>query len=120
MKLYMRPTAMNPFKVLIFAAERGIDLETVDVASIDAAEFRQVNPLGTVPALVTDSGLAITESLTICEYLDAVTPGQPLFGSDPEERARVAMWERRGELNLLNPAIEFGQHTHPTFAGHIQ
>ena len=30
------------------------------------------------------------------------------------------MWERRGELNLLNPAIEFGHHTHPMFASHVR
>ena len=120
MRLYIRPIAPNALKVLIFLAERGIEVETVDVGTLSPEEYGRVSPLRTVPALETDGGLTITESLTICQYLDSVSPGPSLFGEDPEERALVALWERRAELMLVNPAIEYGHHCQPMFAGRLQ
>ena len=61
-----------------------------------------------------DSGIAIAESVAICRYLDeAVVPAVPasalprLFGSisDPAQRARIEMWTRRVELELLHSAV---------------
>lgn len=120
MRLYMRPIAPNALKVLIFMAERGIEVETVDVGELAPEEYARVSALRTVPVLETDGGLFITESLIICQYLDATAPGPSLFGEGPEERAVVAMWERRAELGLMNPAIEYGHHTQPMFAGRLE
>lgn len=119
MRLYIRPIAPNALKVVIFMAERGIGVETVDVDGLASEEYARVSALRTVPVLETDSGLFITESLTICQYLDATAPGPSLFGEGPEERALVAMWERRGEMMLMNPAIEYGHHTQEMFAGRL-
>src|SRR5687768_3177458 len=120
MRLYIRPIAPNALKVLIFMAERGIEVETVDVGGLAAEEYAHVSPMRTVPVLETDSGVSITESLTICQHLDATAPGPSLFGVGVEERAVVAMWERRAELMLMNPAIEFGHHTQAMFAGRLE
>lgn len=120
MRLYVRPIAPNALKVLIFVAERGIDLDIVDVGEIPPAEYERVSPLRQVPVLETDDGLTVTESLTICEYLDAVAGGPSLFGEGAGERATVAMWERRAELMLVNPAIEYGHHCQPMFAGRLR
>lgn len=70
--------------------------------------------------LETDGGLFVTESLTICQYLDAATPGPSLFGEGLEERSIAAMWERRAEMRLMNPAIEYGHHTQAMFAGRLE
>ena len=120
MRLYIRPIAPNALKVLIFMAERGIAVETVDVGDLPPEEYARVSALRTVPVLETDGGLLITESLTICQYLDASAPGPSLFGEGLEERALVAMWERRAELGLMNPAIEYGHHTQAMFAGRLE
>jgi glutathione S-transferase len=120
MRLYIRPIAPNALKVLVFLAERNLEVETVDVGTLPDEEYGQVSPTRTVPVLETDGGLAITESLTICQYLDEVSPGPPLFGEGPGERAAIAMWERRAELMLMNPAIEYGHHCQPMFAGRVQ
>jgi glutathione S-transferase len=120
MRLYIRPIAPNALKVLIFMAERGIEMETVDVEGLSPEEYGRISPLGTVPVLETESGLVITESLTICRYLDEAVAGPPLFGEGLEERATVAMWERRAELMLMNPAIEFGHHCQPMFAERVR
>jgi glutathione S-transferase len=115
LRLYLRPIAPNAVKVLIFMAERGIALETVDVATLDEAGYRRVSPLMQVPVLETDSGVFVSESLTICQYLDVVAEGSSLFGDGLDERTLVAMWERRAELMLMNPAIEYGHHCQPMF-----
>jgi glutathione S-transferase len=62
----------NPQIVRIFAAEKGITLETVPV-DIMGGENRQdgykaVNPMAQLPALETDSGQIITEVVAICEF----------------------------------------------------
>lgn len=119
MRLYTRPIAPNALKVVIFMTERGIQIETVDVGELTTEEYARVSALGTVPVLETDGGPFITESLTICQYLDATAPGPSLFGDGLEERTLVAMWERRGEMMLMNPAIEFGHHTQAMFEGRL-
>lgn len=120
MRLYIRPIAPNALKVLIFLAERGVEVETVDVADLSPEDYARISPLRTIPVLETDDGLSVTESLTICQYLDAVAPGPSLFGEGLEERTLVAMWERRAELMLVNPAIEYGHHCQPMFAGRLR
>lgn len=119
MRLYTRPIAPNALKVVIFMTERGIQIETVDVGELTTEEYARVSALGTVPVLETDGGPFITESLTICQYLDEAVPGPGLFGEGIEERAVVAMWERRAEQMLMNPAIEFGHHTQAMFEGRL-
>lgn len=52
------------------------------------AEYRRLNPLGLVPALVHDERV-IVESMAICEYLDEIFPEPPLLPETPSERARV-------------------------------
>lgn len=51
-------------------------------------EYRQLNPLGLVPALV-HGDRTIVQSMAICEYLEETCPETPLLPADPEGRARV-------------------------------
>jgi glutathione S-transferase len=120
MRLYIRPIAPNALKVLIFMAERGIRIETIDVETLSPEEYGRVSALRTVPVLETDGGAFIGESLTICQYLDEAFPGAPLFGEGLEERTMIAMWERRAEQMLVLPAIEYGHHCQPMFAGRLR
>jgi maleylacetoacetate isomerase len=53
------------------------------------AEFRAVNPMMAIPALVDGDGPALFESLAIIEYLDETHPNPPLVPRDPRGRARV-------------------------------
>lgn len=53
-----------------------------------APEYLGLNPQGFVPALEI-GGAVLTQSLTICEYLDEVFPEPPLLPDDALERARV-------------------------------
>ena len=97
----------NPQVVRMFAAERGITLETEDI-DLMAAENRQPdylrkNPSGQSPCLELDDGTCISEITAICEYLDEVSDGESLIGRTPEERAETRMWTRRVDLNICEP-----------------
>ena len=51
--------------------------------------YLQLNPQGLVPALVLDDGTVLTQSLAICEYLDAAHPAPLLVPQDPIAAAKV-------------------------------
>ena len=95
----------NPKVVRMFMAERGVDVETVDI-DLMAGENRQPdyltkNPSGTTPALQLDDGSFIAEITAICEYLDDKHGNTDLIGTTPEAQAETRMWSRRIDLPIL-------------------
>jgi glutathione S-transferase len=120
MRLYVTPFAPNAMRVQVFMLEKGIAADVVDVSAEQQGEYLKINPLGQVPALELDNGEIVTESLTICQYFDEISGLPRLFGATPGERAHIGMWERRAELALFIPSVEYGHHTHPMFAGIIE
>ena len=108
--------APNPRRVRIFAAEKGIALETRDL-SIPAREhksdeFVALNPRGQTPALQLEDGAVIAESVAICRYLEGLHSEPPLFGTSPKEQALIEMWCRRVEMILMPPVGAVWVHTH--------
>ena len=110
MKFYDCKTAPSPRRVRIFLAEKGIDVETVqvDLASGEqlGESFRRINPDCVVPALVLDDGNCLSEVLAICQYFEESQPEPPLMGRGVEERARVAMWNVKIEQQGLAPMAD--------------
>lgn len=107
MKFYDCKTAPSPRRVRIFLAEKGIELETVqvDLGSGEqfSDDFRRVNPDCVVPALELDDGFCISEVISICQYIEDLNPEPALLGHSPEERARVSMWNGKVEqLGLMS------------------
>ena len=117
MKLYDRGPAPNPRRVRVFLAEKGIAVPRVpvDLGALEhkSADFARINPLQRVPVLVLDDGSAIAESIAICRYFEELHPHPPLFGRGASEVARIEMWNRRLELNLLFPVAHVFRNTHP-------
>ena len=107
MKLYDSPFAPNPRRVRMFLAEKGISVPTemVDLAKMQQKDpgFSALNPLQRIPVLELDSGEILCESVAICRYFDEIQPAPPLFGTNPLEKARVEMWQRRAELEFFFP-----------------
>ena len=110
MKFYDCKTAPSPRRVRIFIAEKGIDIDTVQV-DLSAGEqfseaFRKVNPDCVVPALELDDGTCISEVLAICSYLEELHPEPRLLGNNAAERASVLMWntkvEQQGFLTIAD------------------
>jgi len=101
MKFYDCATAPSPRRVRIFAAEKGIELDTVQVDLANGeqfgAAFRQVNPDCMVPVLELEDGTCLTEVVAICQYLEEMQPEHSLFGATPVERALTSMWNIKVE-----------------------
>jgi glutathione S-transferase len=120
MKIIEARGAPNPRRVRIFAAEKGLDMtfQQVDLLAGDhrAEAFQKLNPYGGVPVLVLDNGEALSETVAICRYLEALEPQPPLFGCAPLEAARIEMWNRRMEFSLFRPVGYVFRHTHPRMA----
>jgi maleylpyruvate isomerase len=54
-----------------------------------APDYLSINPQGLVPALVTEDGRTLTQSLAIIEWLEETFPQPPLLPVDSFARARV-------------------------------
>lgn len=121
MKLYDWQIAPNPRRVRMFLAEKGIEIETVQVAGprdMDLAPwFLKLNPRRRVPLLELDDGTHIGEAMAICRYFEARNPQPALFGRDARETAIVEMWEREADNNALQAGGESVRNSHPAFAG---
>lgn len=92
--LYGYWRSSSAYRVRIALNLKGLDYEQRAVNLVreggeqKSADYRQINPLGLVPALV-DGDRVIVQSVAICEYLDEVFPASPLLPSDAPGRARV-------------------------------
>lgn len=104
MKLYTYPSAPNPRRVTIFAAEKDISLELVNVDILKGEQrgeaFLAMNPTGKIPVLELDDGRHISESVAICRYLEAIKPEPNLFGRDAFELGHIEARNRHIEFEL--------------------
>ncbi|MGF6659876.1 glutathione S-transferase [Paraburkholderia atlantica] len=104
MKLYHASGSPNSRRVRILLAEKGLDVPLIPVDLGTREQFsdayRSINPRVVVPTLVLDDGTAIGETPVIMRYLDDAFAQTPLFGTTAQEKAIVAMWERRAETRI--------------------
>jgi glutathione S-transferase len=120
-RLYSFTRAPNPRRVRWFMAEKGIDDIEIVETNIIAGEhktpaFLEMAGFPHVPALELDDGTAITESIAICRYLEALHPDPNLMGRTPQETAEIEMWARRCEMQLANPLMMTVRLNHPALA----
>jgi glutathione S-transferase len=86
-------SSMSPYvrKVLAFAAEKGIEVESKPLGlNSDDPEFLEASPFRKIPAF-RDGDFAISDSSAIVAYLDALKPEPALIPIEPKARAR-AIW----------------------------
>ena len=120
MKLYSIPLSNFASKCRIAAYEKGLAVElTEPPGGMGSDEYKQINPLGKVPALDTGSQI-IAESELINEYFEDRFPEKPLLPKDPEARAKVRSFTRLHDL-YLDPPLRacfpklFGQDLEQSF-----
>ena len=95
---YLFHLPLSPFsrKVRLVLAEKRLPCELrVEKVWEQRSEYLDLNPAGTVPTLLEDSGLAIPDSTVIAEYLEEAYPDTPLLGRTHPERVetrRLAAW----------------------------
>jgi glutathione S-transferase len=124
MLLYHDPRAPNPRRVRIFLAEKGVTVETIEVAISEQANrapaYLAKNPLGLLPVLELADGRVLRESMAICRYLEELHPEPNLWGKDAWERAQIEQWNRHAELEVLFPVAQTFRNTHAFWAGRIK
>ncbi|NLS74312.1 maleylacetoacetate isomerase [Bradyrhizobium brasilense] len=85
--------SLASFRVRIALSLKGVAADVVfvdldaDAHRTDA--YRKINPQMALPALVTDDGTVLFQSLTIINWLDETNPSPPLLPADALGRARV-------------------------------
>lgn len=90
----LKYSALSPYvrKVRITAHELGI-ADRIRLAKVDTRnepeKITPVNPVGKIPALVTDAGDVLFDSVVICEYLTAEFGGDRLLPRDGAARYEV-------------------------------
>jgi len=116
--LYDCATAPSPRRTRILLAEKGVAHETVNVDLRSNEQlgdaFRKVNPQCTVPALVDDGGLLLTDNAAITAWLEARFPQPPLLGITPQEKAEIASWNWRIEYEGLIAIAEALRNSAPS------
>jgi glutathione S-transferase len=91
LKLYWSPRSPFVRKVMVCAHELGVadriekEYTLVGLRQINP-QMLLVNPVGRIPALVTDDGTVLYDSVVICEYLDATYGNGTLFPRDGAAR----------------------------------
>lgn len=92
MQLRYSPTSPYVRKVSITAIEAGLADKIENVATDPwsaETDLVQSNPVGKVPCLITDDGLAIYDSPVICEYLDSLNTGSKLIPAESAARFKA-------------------------------
>lgn len=115
--LYDFPMAPSPRRARIVLAEKGIAHETivVDLATKEqlGEAFRAINPQCTVPALRLEDGTVLTDNAGIAAWAEAIKSDPPLLGTTPIEKAEVASWNARIEMQGLMAVAEALRNTAP-------
>ena len=119
MKFYDCTTAPSPRRVRIFMAEKGIEIETIQIDLANGEQFSEafkaINPLCEVPLLVLDDGTSISQISAICRYLEEIYPDNPLLGRTPVERAVVESSNQQLQMNGFAAAAEAFRNATPGF-----
>jgi glutathione S-transferase len=103
MKLYSNPASPFARKARVIIHELGLKLEVVNTTARDNIDYRRVNPLGKIPALVLDDGSALFDSPVICEYLNQLGGGK-FFPGMSIWRQNSGRWKALG-LQALGDGI---------------
>ena len=87
---YYRSSACYRVRIALNLKRIEYEARAIDLAAgaQKSADYRDLNPQGFVPMLVMD-GQTVTQSLAICDFLDAAVPEPPFVPHDPADRARV-------------------------------
>jgi glutathione S-transferase len=103
MSLTVFGAPLSPFvrKVRLLLAEKGLDYQLDIVLPFgQPAWYRDLNPLGRIPAL-KDGDFTLADSSVICQYIDDKYPEHAsLAGQTAEQRAQVRWLEKYSDYEL--------------------
>jgi RNA polymerase-associated protein len=92
MALYSSETSLDCHRVRFVLAEKGINVEIVNISEDEsaAADLAELNPYNEAPTLV-DRDLVLYDASVINDYLDERYPPPPLMPVDPVSRAQLRL-----------------------------
>ena len=86
-RIYESHRAPNPRRVGIFLAEKGVEVERVELDIMSGEHFQDahMSRAGThqIPVIELSDGTHLSETVAICRYLEALYPEPHLMGADP-------------------------------------
>src|SRR4051812_27762238 len=119
MKLYDCHIAPNPRRVRIFLAEKGVEIEKVELNIAEGdnlkPDFLAINPRGLLPTLVLDDGTVLDECVAISRWVKETGPDPPLMGPTARDRAFIEAGNRHMEIDGFISVAEIFRNSHPTF-----
>ena len=78
MKLYDCRRAPNPRRLRIFLAEKGVEIERVELNLTEGdnlkPDFLAINPRGLLPTLILDDGTVLDEVVAISRWIEEHIP----------------------------------------------
>ncbi len=106
MKLYQMDISPYTARCRLVVYAKGVEdkVEVIDPGNVKTDEYKAINPMGKIPALVTEDGQAIPESDVICEYLEDVFPDPDMT---PAQKARIRTVSRVADMYVLNAMEPF-------------
>lgn len=92
MALYSSETSLDCHRVRFVLAEKGINVDIVNVSADESAteDLAELNPYNEAPTLV-DRDLVLYDAGVINDYLDERYPHPPLMPVDPVSRAQLRL-----------------------------
>lgn len=114
-------SSLSPFvrKVLVYGAEKGIELELKPTGlGSDEAEFREASPFGKIPGF-RDGNFTLADSTAIVTYLEAIQPEPELVPTEPKARARTIWFDEFADTILFGCGSKmfFNRIVAPRFLG---
>lgn len=103
MKLHWSPRSPFVRKVNIVLEELGLTdkVQRIRSVAVFAAppnpDILADNPLGKIPALITDDGRKLFDSRVICDYLITQAGRNDLLPTDPDTRIKHLRWQALGD-----------------------
>lgn len=96
MAVYSSETGLDSHRVRFVLAEKGINVEIINVSQDEsaAADLAELNPYNQAPTLV-DRDLVLYNADVINDYLDERYPHPPLMPVDPVSRAQLRLLHHR-------------------------
>lgn len=105
------------------SGRKGLEVSTVELNVREGQQFKEpfasMNPFNCVPFLELDDGTVISESVSVCRYLEELHPEPSLFGSNAAECPIIDVWNRRIEIDGFMPILHSVRNHLPNFKGRV-